>query len=68
MSRELYDAWEQRHQLSPSSPEAYYAEKAWNAAIRKARHVVHAAALAESTVGGLAALLEEELIALDTDL
>jgi hypothetical protein len=28
-----YDEWEQRVGLSPSSPESYYAEKAWKAAL-----------------------------------
>lgn len=25
-----YDRWEQEEGISPSSPESYYAEKAWN--------------------------------------
>lgn len=28
-----YQAWEVEQALSPSSPEAYYAELAWNAAL-----------------------------------
>lgn len=34
MSNE-YRKWEERNKLSPSSPEAYWAEKAWNAALQE---------------------------------
>lgn len=32
-----YDKWEVAQEISPSSPEAYYAELAWNAALRAAK-------------------------------
>ena len=36
-SKRTYDTWEQSQKLSPASPEAYYAELAWNAALEYAR-------------------------------
>ena len=32
-----YEEWEKSQGISPSSPEALYAEKAWNAALRSAK-------------------------------
>lgn len=32
-----YDQWESAQGISPNSPEAYYAELAWNAALRAAK-------------------------------
>lgn len=37
-----YRELEQSFGISAVSPEAYYAEKAWNAAIREMRRLVHA--------------------------
>lgn len=37
MSRESYEAWEAEQGISPVSPEAHYAEKAWNAALAALR-------------------------------
>jgi len=63
-----YNEWEQEQNISPSSPEAYYAELAWNAAFQLALSFVHAGAKVEKDVIGLAVLLDEEFTHLDTGL
>lgn len=63
-----YNEWEAQQSLSPSSPEAYAAEVAWNAALAEVRRLVAAAAAAESTSTGLVVLLDTEIDALTTDL
>lgn len=40
MSYENYEEWEVQQDISPSSPEAYYAEKAWNAALNRACYLI----------------------------
>lgn len=42
-----YQQWEAAQRLSPASPEAYYAEKAWNAALAQVREVLRSALAAE---------------------
>lgn len=61
-----YDEWEKGQRLNPVSPEASAAEAAWNAALQSVRNAIRAAAATEATVGGLVAMLEEELSALET--
>ena len=56
-----YEEWEERQHLSPSSPEAYYAEAAWNAALREVHKLVMAAGSAENTVAGIVSLLDSEI-------
>ena len=56
-----YDEWEKAQNISPLSPEAHYAAKAWDAAIEETRRLVRAAAPTEKTAGGLAVMLDEEL-------
>ena len=63
-----YNEWEQSQALSPSSPEAYAAEVAWNAALAEVRRLLTAASQAERTASGLAVLLDTEIDALTTDL
>lgn len=63
-----YETWEIENKISPSSPESYHAERAWNAAIREAIRIVKAAAGAEDTPQRLAVLLEEEFVSLDSGL
>jgi len=61
-----YDEWVQAQNISPSSPEAYYAELAWNEAFQTALFFVHAGAKVEKDVVGLAVLLDEEFTHLNT--
>lgn len=65
-SDKTYAEWEARQRLSPASPEAATAEAAWNAALARALELVVAGRPAENTSAGLAALLHEELAALQT--
>lgn len=62
-----YEEWEERHNMSPVGPEAWYAEKAWNTVVERMRILVKAAAKAEKTVGDMAVLLEEELVMMRGD-
>lgn len=59
-----YKEWEATQPLSPESPEAYYAEEAWKAAVEGIRRLINAAAPTESTASGLAAMLDDELNAM----
>ena len=34
-----FEEWEEKQGISPSSPEADYAEKAWNAALKEAKRI-----------------------------
>ncbi len=64
-----YNDWEQSQpKLSPSSPEAFAAEVAWNAALVELRRLIKAGAAAETSVAGLAVLLDAEIDAMVTDL
>lgn len=56
-----YGEWEATQEFSPVSPEAYYAEAAWRAAIKEARRVILATYQTESTSAGLAMTLDAEL-------
>lgn len=56
-----YNEWEAAQEFSPVSPEAYYAEAAWQAAIKEARRIILAAYPTESTSAGLAMMLDTEL-------
>lgn len=44
-----YAEWEKEQRISPSSPEAYYAGQAWNAAIEEAKKVLSAGVNVEKT-------------------
>lgn len=35
-----YAEWEAKQNISPIGPEAYYAERAWNAGLRAARDIL----------------------------
>ena len=61
-----YDEWEESQRISPSSPEAYYAELAWNVAIQEVLKIVNATANAETTIKNLIILQNEEINHLDT--
>lgn len=62
-----YQEWEQTQPISPVSPEAYYAEEAWNAAVSEIRRLLSVAGGAEKDVGGLVMLLDTELEAMLSD-
>ena len=62
-----YDEWEATQDFSPASPEAHYAERAWNAAVSELRRLVKAAGEAESTIAGVVMLLDEELTAMESN-
>lgn len=62
-----YPEWEARQGLAGASPEGAAAEAAWNAALARAIELVAAATPAETTTSSLAALLHEELSALQTE-
>ncbi|MBP8275288.1 MAG: hypothetical protein KAX55_00145 [Propionivibrio sp.] len=62
-----FQEWEQTQPISPVSPEAYYAEEAWNAAVIEVRRLLCAASGAEKDVGGLVLLLDTELEAMLSD-
>lgn len=63
---ETYDAFEQLLPISPASPEAYYAEIAWNAAVERMAQLVNAAHA--SGIADWHLTLSEELKNLDTGL
>lgn len=63
---ETYDAFEQSVNISPSSPEAYYAELAWNSAVARMVQLVDAAR--DSGIPDWHLTLREELTNLDTGL
>ena len=56
-----YHDWEKAQEFSPCSPEAYYTEIAWTAAIEEVRSVIRAAYPTEHTSAGLALMLDTEL-------
>ena len=56
-----YDEWELGQDISPSSPESYYAELAWKAAISEARKIALDCEGADDKVG---LLIHTELEAL----
>lgn len=62
-----YDEFEAKCQISGSSPEAYYAESAWNHALKEALRLVEECAKTEGTVGGLVMMIHEEISAINTD-
>lgn len=72
MRFESYDEWERSTPMSPVSPEAFFAEKAWNAVIHRMEELVEAGFTAENCESEDAVrfltLLREELSALDTGL
>lgn len=68
MSFKNYEEWESNQGLSPSSPESYYAELAFKAAIEEAMKIVNAAALTENTPSEVAVLALTELEAIKPDL
>ncbi len=63
-----YDDLEKALRISPSSPEAYYTEVVWNAALGRVRNMIAGAADAEATTRDLVVLLLTEIEFLTTDL
>jgi len=65
-----YDEWEnaQEQPMSPTSPESYEAEKAWNAAVAQAIDIVGAATQAEDPLdaGRIVAFVLSELEAMQS--
>ena len=61
-----YEEFEEVCGYSPSSPEATYAELAWNHAILRAIRIVYQCSPTEKTVGALVGMLHDELHAIDT--
>lgn len=62
-----YEEFENERGLSGCSPEAYYAECAWNYALKEALRLVEECAKTERTVGGLVLRLQDEIGAANTD-
>ena len=62
-----YEEFEDQCGLSSSSPEAYYAESAWNHALKEALDLIMKCSKTESTSGGLAAMLDAEISSINTD-
>jgi hypothetical protein len=62
-----YKEFEDKNRLSPLSPEAHYAESAWNCALKEASRLVNVCAKTGITVEGLVATLQDELSAITTD-
>lgn len=60
-----YNEWEESQPISPVSPEAYYAELAWNAAAREALRLLKDANYLNDQQD-LLITLEDELTHLDT--
>ena len=63
---DTYEAFENKCRLSASSPEAYYAESAWNHALKEALDLVVACSKTETTAVGLRVMLEDEIRAINT--
>lgn len=61
-----YEEFETDAGISPSSPEGYYAELAWNAAILTAMGVARSAKSAETEAKNVPVLILDELSQLDT--
>ena len=64
---DTYEAFENKCGLSASSPEAYYAESAWNHALKEALDLIMKCSKTESTAAGLAAMLDVEINSINTD-
>lgn len=56
-----FDEWEELKKISPNSPEAYYAEMAWNAALNEAIRIVESTRTVESTINNTITLITTEL-------
>lgn len=71
MGYESYTEWEEQQGISPVSPEAAYAEDAWNAALNRIEMLAKAAYEAEGCTSldasRLHVLILEEISCLKTD-
>ncbi len=62
-----YEEYENKCGISCSSLESYYAESAWNHALKEVRRLVNECAKSNHSVGELVARLQEEINTIDTD-
>lgn len=62
-----YEQWEEKQEISSLSPEGYYSELAWNAAIEEAKKIIQATSTAENNTCDLVVLQLEELEFLKSD-